>query len=153
VSDEPTLEALRALAAFIDAFEAPGFVFGEWEDSRQEEPGVWTMPYVTYGPTALDFHRAAGAHGWLRPDVDWPKWAETPEARRLIEDPATIATATPGQLARLLTTAIRGDRFNEGNLLDAFESGHLTAIARRAKALADEIAAGGAGGATEDGPG
>lgn len=142
VATKPTVEALEALAAFIDAFEAPGFVFGEWERSREREPGVWTMPYVDYSPTALEFHRAAAGHGWVRPDINWTKWVETPEARSFIDDPSRIATASTEQLARLLTTIIRGDRFNEGNMLGAFESGHLTAIARRAQVLADAAAAG-----------
>jgi hypothetical protein len=139
VSSEPTIEALRALAAFVPAFETPGFVFGEWEDSTEREPGVWSMPYVTYGEMALEFHRAAAGHGWVRPDIDWMKWAETDEARRFIENASLIATATAEQLAHLLTTIIRGDRFNEGSMLNAFNSGHLTAIARRAGVLADAM--------------
>jgi hypothetical protein len=139
MSDEPTMESLQALADFVPIFEAPDFVFGEWEDSKEHEPGVWSMPYVTYGPTALEFQRAAGGHGWVRPDIDWTKWAESAEARRLIDDPSLVATATARQLAQLLTTIIRGDRFNEGNMLNAFNSGHLTAIARRASVLADAM--------------
>lgn len=138
-----SIASLRALAAFIDAFEAPGFAFGEWERSEEREPGVWTMPYVDYGPTALEFQRAAASHGWVRSDVNWMKWAETPEARRFVDNPAEIATASAEQLARLLTTIIRGDRFSEGNMLGAFESGHLTAIAHRAQVLAGAAAGGG----------
>ena len=37
----------------------------------------------------------------------------------------------------LLTALIREDRFNEGALGDSFESGIMTAIARRAKELAE----------------
>jgi hypothetical protein len=40
------------------------------------------------------------------------------------------------QLAKLLTALIRENRFNEGALGDSFESGIMTAIARRAKELA-----------------
>ena len=41
------------------------------------------------------------------------------------------------EVAMLLTALIREDRFNEGALGDSFESGIMTAIARRAKELAD----------------
>lgn len=39
-----------------------------------------------------------------------------------------------------LTAIVRGDRFNEGLLLDAFQSGLLARIARRAAALLAELA-------------
>jgi hypothetical protein len=66
---------------------------------------------------------------------DWSAWMKTPEARELIDHPKRVATATPAQLAKLLTLYIRADRFNEGFLNSAFESGVLTAIVLRAEAL------------------
>jgi hypothetical protein len=65
-----------------------------------------------------------------------PSWANTPEAIALHGDRAVLARATPDQLAMLLTALIREDRFNQGALGDSFESGIMTAIARRAKELA-----------------
>lgn len=53
-------------------------------------------------------------------------------------DPSTIAVADVDQLAHLLTTLIRGDRFNEGLLASAFDDGTLLAIARRMAVLADQ---------------
>jgi hypothetical protein len=41
-------------------------------------------------------------------------------------------------LRHLLTAIIRSDRFNEGSLAGAFESGLVLAICRRAVALASE---------------
>ena len=74
-----------------------------------------------------------------------PTWtgrrARTDEARAIHAEPARIAAASPLQLAQLVTMFVRGDRFNEGYLLEAFVQGHLTAIARRAKALLDDPAA------------
>jgi hypothetical protein len=46
-----------------------------------------------------------------------------------------MATATANQLAKVLTALIRGERFSEGTLREAFKSGLLLAVARRAKAL------------------
>jgi hypothetical protein len=48
-----------------------------------------------------------------------------------------MATATANQLAKVLTALIRGERFSEGTLREAFESGLLLAIALRAEALLD----------------
>jgi hypothetical protein len=47
--------------------------------------------------------------------------------------------ASPDDLARLLTAIVRSDRFVEGSLVGAFESGLLTRIAQRAAALLAEM--------------
>ena len=104
---------------------------------RDTRPGVRTMPYVRYGELEQAFHRAAA--GWVRPDIDWTAWAATDEGHALGRNPERVATAMPEDLARLITTIIRGDRFNEGMLLDAFRRGLLAAISRRAGVLADEL--------------
>ena len=75
-----------------------------------------------------------------RADADRLRLAELgedAEAIALHGDRAVLAEATPEQLAMLLTALIREDRFNEGALGDSFESGIMTAIARRAKELVD----------------
>jgi len=92
-------------------------------------------PPATYAPEAL-------GDGLLQPGFDWPTWANTPEAQALRNDPDVLAAATPDQLGKLLTAVIREDRFNEGALGDSFESGFIAAIARRAKALAEEAPSG-----------
>lgn len=127
---------LAALAEVLPLLESSTEgEFGLWVTSTQGADGVWTMPYVDYGPTERAFHAAAGRGEWVRPDVNWTAWAQTDEARELAADPSRIQAATPLQLAQMVTTIVRGDRFNEGSLLDAFAKGHLTAIARRAKVL------------------
>jgi len=82
------------------------------------------------------FVHAASRAGWIVP-FDWATWAESAEGRRLLRGPRHIATATLDQLAKVLTTLIRGERFSEGTLSEALESGLLLAIARRAEALLD----------------
>lgn len=59
----------------------------------------------------------------------------TPEAQALIADHANIASATPDQLVKLATSLVRSDRFTEGSLAGAHESGLLTAIVRRASVV------------------
>ena len=133
---------LAALAGVLPVLESSTEAeFGTWVRSTQGDDGVWTMPYVDYGPTREAFTAAAGRGEWVRPDVDWTAWAQTDEARAIHAKPSRIAAASPLQLAQLVTTFVRGDRFNEGYLLEAFVQGHLTAIARRAKALVDDPAA------------
>jgi hypothetical protein len=46
-----------------------------------------------------------------------------------------LAVATADELVKLTTSLVRADRFTEGTLAWAFESGLLLAIARRAEEL------------------
>lgn len=71
------------------------------------------------------------------PSVDWPAWASTAEAQRL-RDVAAVADATPEQLVKLMTWIVRSDRFVEGSIEGAYESGVLGAIIARAAELAKE---------------
>ena len=113
---------LRALACFVSqlGLKSQGAAA---ENEDHEELGV-------------AFVDAASRAGWIVP-FDWATWAESAEGRRLLREPRHIATATPDQLGKVLTTLVRGERFSEGTLSEALESGLLLAIARRAEALLD----------------
>ena len=47
--------------------------------------------------------------------------------------------ATPEQLARVLTVVVRAERFNEGAMAGAVQSGLLPRLLRRAAALASAM--------------
>ncbi len=130
--EEPPAEPrLDALAAFLPVFEGPGFVFATMEGGARDG----TMPWSRLSEHAARFVDTAYEDGWVSPEVDWPSWKETEEARRLRDDPTAIADATVEQLQKLLTTVIRQDRFVTGALAGAFESGLLTAVVRRVDQL------------------
>ena len=80
------------------------------------------------------------AIGWVRADISWVAWANTDDALAMRKDPERLGRATPDDLAHLITALVRADRFNEGLLLDALQEGLLARIARRAAALAEELA-------------
>ncbi|MFZ4429320.1 MAG: DUF6508 domain-containing protein [Phycisphaerales bacterium] len=110
-------ERLRGLAALLPLFDGPGV-----------EPAA-----------AIEaLNEAAYRLGWVLSNFDWPTWAHGPECQALVRDPATVASAEPLTLARLLTAHLRQERFCEGHLLTAFEGGHLAAIVRRADAIVRE---------------
>jgi hypothetical protein len=125
-------ETLLRIAAFGEVFDAPGFTFGEWEPSRKTVDGAWTMPYYMFSSSAREFLATLV----VDPSVDWPAWASTEEAGRLRE-PAAIATASPELLVKLMTWIVRSDRFSEGSIAGAYESGVLRAIIARAARLAE----------------
>ena len=131
------LERLRRLAAYAPVFSDPSFSPGTWEGGRPDEHGVIQMPWFSYNETVDRFHRELGALQWIYP-FDWPAWAATAEGTRLISDPDAIATASAGDLAKVLTSIIRGDRFHEGAFAAAFERGTIAAITRRAAELLRE---------------
>lgn len=125
-------DRLRRIAAFGEVFDAPDLTFGEWEPSRQTANGAWTMPYYVFSSAAREFLATLV----VDPSVDWPAWASTEEAQHLRE-PAAIAAATPEQLVKLMTWIVRSDRFSEGSIAGAYESGVLRAIIARAAQLAE----------------
>jgi len=129
--DRPAKPRLDNLAAFLPAFEARGFEFATMEGGSKDG----TMPWSRLSEDAARFVQTAYDDGWVSPEVDWPSWIETDEARRLRDDPAAIEAATVEQLQKLLTTVIRQDRFVTGALASAFETGLLTAILRRVEQL------------------
>jgi uncharacterized protein DUF6508 len=82
------------------------------------------LPRVSLSAEAYAFEQAAYAFGWVEWEkFDWPQWKGTAEAKQLRDDPGVLARATPEQLAKLLTVCIRQDRFSEGTLQAAFETG------------------------------
>ena len=101
--------------------------------------GVLSMPYYIFGPTAEAWRAAVGAGGWVIVGFDWGTWLQTDEGRALRDRPEALASAGPEQLGKLLTAIIRSDRFVEGSIAGAFESGLLARIARRAAVLLDEV--------------
>ena len=138
LAPQPLGERLRALASFLAAFEAEGFEFGAWAGGDKIGPRSYTMPYYSFGPIAEDFLRR-GVAGWVTPAFDWPAWAATEEFQRLSRDPDALTGATPDDLARLLTVLVRSERFGDGQLAAAFDSGLLVGILRRAQVLASEL--------------
>ena len=65
----------------------------------------------------------------MRPDFDWGAWQD--EAIKYVQDPDLLSQADLDTLERLLTLHIRRDRFYDGHLAWAVESGHFTAILRQ----------------------
>ena len=129
---------LRAIGAFAAEVESHGFDPGRWHASdRRPRPGesdVWTLPWFELSEQGMAFVRALGA---IMLKFDWPTWAATPAAQVLYHDRDALASASVDDLRRIVTAVVRTDRFNEGQLSDAFDSGLMAAIARRAAALAE----------------
>lgn len=122
--------ALQRLAALRPKLERPGLNFGKWAGGERNPDGSITMPYYDFSPEALEL-----LQGLPVVPFDWPTWMAAEEAQRLIGNHDEIAAATAEQLIKLTTAIVRSNRFTDGSLAGAFESGLLAAIARRAEVL------------------
>ena len=129
---------LRPLAELVPILEAPDANFGYWDTSPTVD-GREHLPWFVFGPTAEAFIAAVAGGDWIITAFDWMSWLKAGEGQALRDDPEAVARATPDQLAMLLTAIVRSDRFVEGSIEGAFESGLLSRIARRAAALLDEV--------------
>lgn len=128
-------ERLRRLTACESIFTSGDFSVGEPAGGEPDEHGVIQMPYVAYSQATIRFVEEMYEVGWVF-SFDWPRWSASPDGKRLLSGPEAIASASAVDLARVITTIVRADRFSDGALADAFERGMLTAIARRAGELA-----------------
>jgi hypothetical protein len=138
-SPEQLVEKLRGIVAYLASFQAPDFKFGHWTEPQSDQLDVIVLPYFSLSEAAGSFEQAAYDLGWVLRDFNWPKWKQTPEAETLRDDAQALAKAMPDQLARLLTVCIRQERFCEGALEAAFESGLLTRILERAAVILREM--------------
>lgn len=131
-----TTAMLRALAAFGPQLRAPDACTGRWAD--QTGSGTLndplTMPSFAMSDLLTRFEAMTYDAGWIQ-DVDWMEWSRGPEAKKLLRDKASLADATIDQIANVLTTIVRSDRFSEGALAGYFKEGVLLALAERAAAL------------------
>ena len=116
----PLKERLEGIAVFLPKLQQPG------EESITK--------------VLNSFEDAAYQYGWVRGSIDWPRWSQTSEAIQLRDDPLALAQATEEQLACLLTTVIRQERFCEGSIESAYDSELLTGIVKRASTLLQEVA-------------
>ncbi|HEY6056870.1 MAG TPA: DUF6508 domain-containing protein [Candidatus Limnocylindrales bacterium] len=128
-------ERMRRLAAWADRFADPGFTFGQWVPATTGDNGVITLGWYDISDVGQRFVSEMYELGWVF-DFDWMTWLGTPEGRHLASGPEFIASASADDLARLLTAIIRGERFGDGEIEGAYNSGILPAIARRARELA-----------------
>ncbi len=93
------------------------------------------MPWFDHGLDASRFINVVNDFAFKFPEFDWPKWAETADGRILRNDPTAVANANAHQLAKLSIAIVRADKFSEGTLAQAFESGLIRAITNRAAAI------------------
>jgi ADP-ribosylglycohydrolase len=134
-------ERLTALAAFEPVISAPGFRAATFQPGRPDGDMMVLGGYV-YGRQTMRFTRMTYDYGWVR-IVDWSAWSDTPRGKALLEDRGALATANEDELAAILTTCIRADRFCDGALDTTFENGLILRVVIRARELLQALPFGG----------
>jgi len=130
------IATLRNIAAFAPVLADPAFVAGEWTKPERSAEGVITMAWFRLSEPASAFVAVIAtedvAAPYHRPVTD----AARATLLRLTQDPSAITDATADQIGWVLTYLLRADRFVEGSLGHAFDTGLMLAITRRAAILA-----------------
>ncbi|WP_240197119.1 DUF6508 domain-containing protein [Nonomuraea lactucae] len=126
-------ERWRELFALADAL-TPADLEVTWRGGQEAGPGVTQAPYPVYGDAV---ERILGLLGELGVVVvfGWPDWVRGnplwPGGRGLEDAPVADA-------ARLATAIVRGERFGDGTIGHALETGTLQAVLRRLRRWHDE---------------
>jgi hypothetical protein len=132
-------ERLAALVSYLPLFTAPDFEFGHWVIPQTGDPKIIGFPYYSFSDSAGAFIDSAYQFEWIVERFDWEDWKDTNEATSLLENCDALAEASIEQLERLLTLCVRQDRFCEGAMNSAFQSGLIIGILRRASDILSEL--------------
>lgn len=127
---------LRKIAAFAPLLAAPDFVAGEWAEVTRSPDGVLSLPWFRLSETASAFVAAISTEDVASHYLAVKDAEARASLTRLAQDSAAMADASVEQLGWVLTYQMRSERFVEGSLAQAFDTGLMRAIATRAAVLA-----------------
>lgn len=127
----PTLAQIEQLLTLLPELEAPGATMGAWAEDRPPN----TLPMMRDSELGLRFYPAMYDCGFVSAEADKER------GRAVLEDAELLKTATLQDVCGALTFLARGERFCEGLIEDAFQSGVIVAVFRRLKQLAEELGA------------
>jgi hypothetical protein len=133
-----TRKGLERLASYLPIFEDPGFRFGMWVGGTPMPHQQLVVPGYVLSDPAKEFLAMLHESGWVIADFEWHSWKNSKEAQALVANEEGLACASSDQLSQLLTALVRQEQSAEGTLANAFDSGLLRRIVRRARVLRDE---------------
>lgn len=100
--------------------------WGEMRCGEKDEAGVVQMSYASPDPLVYEFSKT-----WYEKELvipfDWSEWQEGRDWYASTDDSKYDSLDSETAL-KLLTAVMRNDRFNEGALMSAFESGDFPKI-------------------------
>lgn len=126
------IESLRALVAMLPDLEADGAIFGEMA-SVEPDGDVISMPWFEFNAIGDRFHSLGHTVGAGLSMDAWEAWQSKEEA--FLAEHSLIASASMDDLRRLVVTIVRAERFCDGAMQTALETGLVVAVLQRAGAL------------------
>ena len=126
-----TTKDIAALLGFLPDFE-PEQHFGEPATCDRGQMGCAVLT-----DKAQAFAQACYKHNFVQ-SFEWMLWAEDNET--LVAEGDGIEHLDLLGIGKLLTTHVRGDRFNDGQLLNMMENGCIAKILRRLQELQGAMA-------------
>lgn len=96
----------------------------------KDKNGVFHMPYWIENPVVSEFRKLAHKLLVIK-NFDWLSWNE---GKEMLNNPSFNYNSIDLETKlRLITLLVRSDRFNEGTLISAFESGVILKILKAMK--------------------
>ena len=123
---------IASIGQLLARIEKTADGFGHWRRDPRHTLGHPGIPWVEFSAEARNFLAMLRDARLIIPSFDWVAWDRR---GRYMDNPATVADASFDDCRKLLTALVRGDRFNEGLLLEAFDSGLLRRLIDRMAAL------------------
>lgn len=130
VLDALSAEDWTALASLVARIQAHERSFGERIPPRQIAENRVVMGYSVTGELVDEVYKFLYAQGLVLAGFEWVNWED---GRALLngENSPSISDLTVEETLGLITSIVRGDRFSEGALLSAFDSGTMPKLLAR----------------------
>lgn len=123
----PSSDDIRALIRYLPILEAGNFSGGEVVAKDGH------FPFAVLSADASRFIAELHERGFVYA-FEWPAWSD--EAQRYFGDHTLLEQASLDIIRRLFFVLARQERFCEGTLLEAFQSGFVVAALRRLEQIA-----------------
>ena len=127
---------LARMATFLAAFQKKVSDAAAHQNTKQTSSATDAPAHVLDGEVGQDFYKLCYADRWVDMDFPWIEWEHTPEARLLFSDRQTLGAASEIQISHIITTIIRSDRFADGTLERAYDTGLIPSLLQRVNVLA-----------------
>lgn len=118
-----TLKGIDKILGFLSAFERRSSKL--YEVNSQQS---MLEPYI-YSSEVNGFLQALHDEGFILTMFNWGVWVE--EANQYVNDPEFLHYADLLTLQKLLTSHVRMERFNSGNLAQLIDNGHILEVLRQ----------------------
>lgn len=134
-----SLNQITSLTSFIDSFEDPAFQFSVNWPAVKDSDGYWVSGHTVINPVGRAFVKALIDNGWGIVNFDWGTFVNSSEYQELMMVPNGFNQATPEQIAKVITSILRSDRFSPGWLDNSVNDGTVLRILQRLKMIESQI--------------